>query len=60
MVVDCYDAPADKQSQFYCVNTHRQPFRAQAPLPIPKLWQSNSVASYILSLFGKGKGLVRD
>ena len=20
------NAPADKQSQFYCVNTHRQPF----------------------------------
>jgi len=43
------DAPADKQSQFYCVNTYRKPFRAQAPLPIPKLYGSYSGHSYILS-----------
>ena len=43
------DALADKQSQLCCVGTHRQPFRAQASLPIPKLWRRYSRASYILS-----------
>ena len=46
-----------KQSLLCCVDNHRQPFRAQAPLPIPKLWQSYSVASYIpCPLRGKGLG----
>ena len=46
-----------KQSQLCCVSNHRKPFRAQAPLAIPKLWQSYSVASYIpCPLRGKGLG----
>ena len=35
------------------LNSHRQPFRAQASLPIQKLWQSYSTASYILSFLRK-------
>jgi len=46
-----------KQSLLCCVDNHRKPFRAQAPLAIPKLWQSYSVASYIpCPLRGKGLG----
>ena len=45
-----------KQSQLCCVSNHRKPFRAQAPLAIPKLWRSYSVASYIPSTL-RGEGL---
>ena len=40
-------APADKYSQLCCVGTNRQPFRAQASLPIQKLCGSYSGRSYI-------------
>ena len=46
-----------KQSLLCCVKTHRKPFRAQAPLAIPKLWRRYSRASYIpCPLRGKGLG----
>lgn len=50
-------ASADKQSQLCYVNTHRQPFRAKAPLQIPKLWQCLSGTSYIHP--SEEEGLVR-
>ena len=46
-----------KQSLLCCVSNHRKPFRAQAPLAIPKLWRRYSRASYIpCPLRGKGLG----
>ena len=47
------NAPADKQSQFYCVNNHRQPLVGTGSAGWPKLWQSYSAASYILSFLRK-------
>ena len=50
---DSNNAPADKQSQFYCVNNHRQPLVGTGSAGWPKLWQSYSAASYILSSLRK-------
>ena len=38
-------------------NTQHQPLRVKTPLVLPKLWQSRSVASYILP--SEEEGLVR-
>ena len=46
-----------RKSQFYCVALIGNPLRAQAPLPIPKLWRRRSAASYIPRPYGRGVGL---
>ena len=47
-----------KKSQLCCVKKIiASPVGAQAPLAIPKLWRSYSVASYIPRPYGRGVGL---